>query len=97
MRGRHLISCSGTASASFGQRRNSAFNAHDPSMRASWPSSEEVLCAADAARRFDTLLLRRPALAGWLPPLERRRNISRCGGLPALAVCAALGLFAACV
>jgi hypothetical protein len=35
VRGRHRISCSGTASASFGQRRNSAFNAHDPSMRAS--------------------------------------------------------------
>jgi len=35
VRGRHLISCSETASASFGQRLNSAFNAHDPSMRAS--------------------------------------------------------------
>jgi hypothetical protein len=34
-RGRHRISCSGTARASFGQRRNSAFNAHDPSIRAS--------------------------------------------------------------
>jgi hypothetical protein len=57
------------SSASFNSRVNRATSV-------SWPPSEEVLCAAGAARRFDTLLLRRLTLAGWLPALERGRNVT---------------------